>query len=275
MATDTTDILDFPHEKTKILCKFTPKDYGPLNVIHGKHFNNFIAGTYYLTTPKETITLYRVHGGKASEYGQYWSHDPREGNLGYRFDAAVLEEWNSMDKYAILVVPAGVHMYEGKVSKQAHYLGGGWQVFIPWEVMNHLTLIQPHKLGQCSSVEVEKTIEKINNVQKRILDTYLVEDSRLLQERSLKLGSELWKLSPEIRSLLQSEGKTDREIPTGTYVLHKDSIPVIGCGRKDVTVSVRIEFDHSETRTYRSGEITVTETINYYNRITEFTETIP
>lgn len=263
-----------PNDNVEILCKFTPMDYGPLNVIEGGHYNNFTGGNYYLVTPKENVVLYRLYGGKAGEYGQYWSTEPRDGNLGYRMDAAVLQQWNSMDKTAVLFVPAGVHMYEGKVSRQANFLGGGWQVFIPEEIVNHLANIQPHRLAQIDKSAAEVSINKINKVQKRMIKKYEAELNKRLQEKSLKNGSELRKLPSEVRRILQGNGKADGNIQTGKYLVHKDSIPIIGGRRKNVSVSVRIEFVRSETRTYQSGKTIVTETTNYYNRITEITETI-
>lgn len=267
---------DFPHNKTSILYKYTPYDFGPLNVISGGHNNNFIGGTYYVTTPKEKVVLFRLHGGNAGEYGQYWTTEPRQGNLGYRFDASVLPAWNSLDKTATLIVPEGVNLYEGKVSRQAQYHGGGWQVFIPRQIVNLLAEIQPHKMAESGFDErrLKRKIDEINAAQQKIIEKYTDELNKRIQERALHQGSELRKLSSDIRSVIAGDGtnRSDGKIKAGKYVVHRDSIPVRGGGRKNISVSVRIEFDHSETRTYQSGRTIVTETTNYYNRITEITE---
>ncbi|XP_045176225.2 uncharacterized protein LOC123536826 [Mercenaria mercenaria] len=268
---------DFPHNNAKILYKYTPHDFGPLNVIQGDHYQNFIGGIYYVTTPREKMVLHRLHGGKAGEYGQYWTHEPRKGNEGYRWDAAVLQQWNSLDKAATLIVPEGVNMYEGKVSKQAHYLGGGWQIFIPREIVNLLAEIQPHKMAERGYNEtfIKQKIHEINTAQQKIMQEYNDKLTKRIEQRALQHGSELWNLPPEIRKVVQGDGsnKSDGKVKTGSYVVHRDSIPVPGGGRKNISVSVKIEFVRSDTRTYQSGKTIITETTNYYNRITEIRET--
>ncbi|KAH3725678.1 hypothetical protein DPMN_051527 [Dreissena polymorpha] len=127
---------DHHHGKTNVVYQFNPADYGPFNVLDGDHFNNFTGGSYYMTTPKEdNIMLYRLYGGNATAEGQHWTLEPRKGNDGYRHDAAVLKPWNTLEHAVELIVPRGVHMYEGFVGRQKGYLGGGWQVFIPREVV--------------------------------------------------------------------------------------------------------------------------------------------
>lgn len=267
---------DLPHNKAKVLYKYTPYDFGPLNVIIGDHYNNFIAGTYFVTTPKDKLILYRLHGGNAGEFGQYWSVEPREGNMSYRFDAAVLPRWNTMDKTATLLVPEGVYMYEGKVSKQAHYLGGGWQVFIPREIVNLLADIQPHRMAENGFDDrlLRRKIDEINAAQQKMMQKYNDAMNESLQERALQQGSELRNLPTDVLKVIKGNGtdKSDGKIKEGKYVVHRDSIPVRGGGRKNISVSVRIEFVRSETRTYQSGKTIVTDTTHYYNRITEITE---
>ncbi|XP_053409045.1 uncharacterized protein LOC128559927 [Mercenaria mercenaria] len=263
-----------PHNKTTVLYAYTPYDYGPLNIIGVGHIQNFVGGSYYVTTPKEKVTLYRVYGGNAGQYGQYWTTQPPTGNESYRWDAAALPQWNTMDQTSTLVVPEGVYLYEGRVTHQAHYLGGGWQVFIPWEIVNLLAEIQPHRMienGFNPSI-INRIIEQINSTQKRTMEQYSKTMNELLQGQALNHGSELGSIPPNIRNFIQSQGghsNSSQGIQTGRYVVHRDSIPVRGGGRRNITVSVRIEFDHSETRKYQSGQTIVTETTHYYNRITE------
>jgi len=53
-------------------------------------YNNFRGGSYFVTTPKEEMyTLYKLHGGCASQCGQYYTLERRSGNEGYRHDMAV------------------------------------------------------------------------------------------------------------------------------------------------------------------------------------------
>lgn len=231
-----------------------------------------------MVTPKEPLILNRVHGGSASEFGQFWSHEPREGNLGYRMDAAVLPQWNSMDRSTSLFVPPEVFMYEGKVARQANYLGGGWQVFIPQEVMKHLTEAQ---LGsEASDGQCQRAIDAIKELQDNIMKSYVKEVDERIGQRALSHGSELHSLPPEVQKILEDDGNPERMIASsdgriskGTYVIHKDSIPDLGGRRKNILVSVRLEFVRSETRPSTAGSTTATETINYYNRITEIKET--
>ena len=265
-----------PHGKTKVLYEFSPYDFGPLNVVEHSHFNNFEGGKYYVTTPDKMIKLYRLYGGRAREYGQYWGVEPRSGNLSYRYDAAVLDEWNTVEHAATLLVPEGVYMYEGQVSTQHYYLGGGWQVFIPNEIVQKLVKIQPHNMNGVGHAVLQQRIDDINRTQQNMMKRFHKEAGIQLRERASKYGSELRWLSGKTRQfILGNVSKVaDSHIETGKYLIHRDSIPVMGGRRKNVSMFVRIVFDHSDTRTYQRGRTIVNETTHYYNRITEIEETV-
>ncbi|XP_052778674.1 uncharacterized protein LOC128216127 [Mya arenaria] len=271
---------NLPHQTTKVLYAYTPYDFGPLNVIDTRQINNFEGGKYYLTTPKEPIVVYRLYGGNAREGGQYWTVEPRDGNLGYRMDAAVMPQWNSLEHATKMIIPPGVLLFEGQVARQVtrerSLHGGGWQVFIPGNIINNLAEIQPGKLsGRANEQTVKRYLDRINEDQDKLMKRFEKEFNERLQQRATSNGSELRRLPGRILKFIQGSdgGQTGDKVEAGKYLVHKESIPGMGGKRKNVSVSVRIEFVRSETRTYQSGKTIVNETTNYYNRITEITET--
>lgn len=134
------------HGKTEVKMEVTPNDLGPLNVIKGKHENNFLGGHYWVTTPKgECPVLHRLHGGRAGELGQYWTVDKRAGKLVDRMDLAVPYFWNTLEEKTTLIVPKGVLIYEGFVAPQGTLVGGGTQAVIPRNVVKALHHWQTQK----------------------------------------------------------------------------------------------------------------------------------
>jgi RHS repeat-associated protein len=86
--------------------------------------------TEYVTS--EPTTLYRVYGGKATEFGPYWTRTPPAGPLQSRIDSGLLPEWgNSARKVTRIQVPPGTTIFEGFAAPQGGLIGGGNQVFIP------------------------------------------------------------------------------------------------------------------------------------------------
>lgn len=53
----------------------------------------------------------------------------------------------------------------------------------------------------------------------------------------------------------------------GTYKVHEQQLDLCNGRRLTATLSVRIEFVKSTTRTYKAGNTTVVETTRYYNKI--------
>ncbi|KAH3773044.1 hypothetical protein DPMN_174393 [Dreissena polymorpha] len=194
--------------------------------------------------------------------GQYWTTEPRLGNEAYRYDAGVLKQWNSLEQTTELIVPRGVHMYEGLAGAQKNYLGGGEQVFIPQEVVRRLFNIQQN-INDTSIILRE--MKEIEHFQAQIQKKWTNETRRLLYARALESGSNNHRLPPDVRSFLST--RTSKNVTPGEYILHRDSMPVWGGGRKNVTVSVKIEYDRTETRRYKSGNTNITEKIHFYKQI--------
>lgn len=264
---------EFLCKNLKILAIFTQRDYGPLHEIPGGHYSNFGGGTYYLAIPKQTTTLYQRRG-PADRYGQYWFLQPWEGNHGYYMNAPVPHHSNDMDRSDTLLVPSGVYMYVGKIPKKVHFAEDEWQVFIPQEIMDHLVKVQPEKLIQYGAHKtvIPDSLNEIYKLQENLIERYKNKQAQRLYHYALKSGSELRKLPPDVLKALQAGGRTTGKVQPGTYIIHRDSIPVVGRGRRNITVSAKLEADRSETHTFKSGYTTVTESINYFNIISEVKE---
>ena len=56
------------------------------------------------------------------------------------------------------------------------------------------------------------------------------------------------KFSLKTRQVIRGIFPKGEQVKVGRYLVHRDSIPAIGGGRRDVYVYVRIEYDHSDTR---------------------------
>ena len=133
------------HTETDVKMNISAMDYGPLNSLPGNHFNNFRGASYYISTPRNNfIVLQRLYGGPAGPWGQYWTIEPRNGSLSYRFDYAVRENWNSLQNESKLIVPKGVYLYEGPAAPQGHYQGGGGRFLFPMMSWCHYYSINAH-----------------------------------------------------------------------------------------------------------------------------------
>ena len=259
------------HDKSEVLHYITPCDRGPLNELaRGQQvIDSFRAGTYYVTTPKEDVVpLYRLYGGRASEAGQYWSFGNHRGNESYRHDMAVERNWgNSLAHEAFLLVPKGTVLFEGMAAPQRQYFGGGWQVFIPRDVVK--PLMENQRLifsGNSDKRQQETLVKKAQDAQNNIMKTWEEKYSKSL----ISNGNNIPNLRSDVRGALAQSGSgsvrvTNGVQPTGTFTIHKQRIPLPGGGHRNKSVSVTIELDHSETRTYTSGRTVITETTNYYN----------
>ena len=169
-----------PHGKTKLIKKFTPIDFGPLNVYAESHIGNFRSGTYMMTTPKEdSLALYRLYGGTAKEVGHYWTVEPRDGNVGFQLDYAMVPSWGStLAKDTKLEVPSDIMLFEGYVASQkVHptsqgFGGGAWQVLVPYPVVEALLKAQEAKEEGKGLEEVKKHVLVAKKAQKEILDKY-------------------------------------------------------------------------------------------------------
>jgi RHS repeat-associated protein len=108
--------------------------YGPMNQgpLPEAIANTFRSGSYTGTTLGKVTTLYRVHGGRASPLGGFWTRTPPAGSLQSRIDLALRPEWgNTATQVTRINVPAGTTIYEGAAAAQGGFVGGGNQVFIP------------------------------------------------------------------------------------------------------------------------------------------------
>ena len=180
------------HSKTKQLNKFTAFDFGPLNVLPGKEVDNdivksFRGGSYLQTTPgKGGITLYRLYDEvKAAKIGQFWTVDEREGNASFQMDTATKYEWNKLTKKTNVHIPEGIFLYEGPSEHQTTpYFGGGWQVFIPYSVLE--PLMKRQELLETSSIldkSAEKQIGKMAMLLNEALMAQVEQITRYQKER--------------------------------------------------------------------------------------------
>ena len=263
---------NIPHNLTEVKMHVGPHEYGPLNAFEGDHMKNFCGGNYYVTTAKnDFITLYRLHGGQSGQDGQYWSVEQRSGNESYRHDMAVLQRWgNTLQNESTLLVPKGVFLFEGKVGAQEHYLGGGWQVFIPRRIVQSLFELQEVALRKTgNSQRAESIINRMNNMQSEMVRNWE-------NERASRIASQLQSSTRSARffsrlpstiqsALLSSETSvgSGSRLPTGTYALHEERVQCLDGSWRNLSVSVRIEFVKSVTT--QQGRTILTT--HYYNII--------
>lgn len=268
------------HGKTEVKMEVTPIDLGPLNFIEGKHESNFLGGHYWVTTPKgECLVLHRLHGGRAGELGQYWTVDKRAGNVMDRMDLAVPYFWNTMEEKTTLIVPKGVLIYEGFAAPQGTLIGGGSQAFIPRTVVKALHHWQTQKheyiVKGTNQMELLKAEQKWKEAQLDILQRWnrkrletICSDAHGTAMRGNHFGS----LSAPIQSFIRNAKKgkhsmTMDNIRQGTYKVHEERLSFFNGISMKVTLSVKIEFVKSVTRTYKAGKTIIVETTHYYNII--------
>jgi hypothetical protein len=111
------------------------RHWNPLNgpgPLGNKVAATFRGASYTESVTSEATTLYRVHGGKASELGPYWTRTAPAGPLQSQIDSALLPEWgNTAQNVSRIQVPSGTRIFEGFAAPQGGLVGGGNQVFIP------------------------------------------------------------------------------------------------------------------------------------------------
>ena len=272
-----------PHGKTEVKMKFSAVDFGPFCVMDGKHDKNFRGGSYWITTPKDDfLVLHRLHGGPAREIGQYWTVEERDGNESFRFDMAVLRNWNNLEERSTLLVPKGVFIYEGFAAPQSPYFGGGWQVFIPQSVVEPLLSSQkllPLLLSGSAPGDTKKKITDLVDIagkaQSEILNRWNKKRIERITSNSRNLalnGKYFGSLPTAVQRAIRNAGNggssaTKDVIPRGTYKLHEERIQHIDGSYQTLSLSVKTEFVKSTTRTYQSGRTTIVETTNHYNII--------
>ena len=262
---------NIPHNLTEVKMHVGPHEYGPLNVFEGEHMNNFCGGNYFVTTAKDDfVMLYRLHGGQTGQEGQYWSVEQRGGNESYRHDMAVLPSWgNTLEQQSTLFVPKGVFLFEGKVGAQEHYLGGGWQVFVPRRVVQSLFELQGALRQSGNSQRAESSINRINKLQSEMAQKWESERARRIasQLQSSSRNARFFSRLPStIQSALLSGGRSygsESKLPTGSYALHEERVQCLDGSSRNLSVSVRTEFVKSVTT--KQGRTIITT--NYYNII--------
>ena len=256
----------FPHNLTEVKMHVGPHEYGPLNVFEGEHMNNFCGGNYFVTTAKsDFITLYRLHGGQAGQEGQYWSVEQRGGNESYRHDMAVLPRWgNTLESESRLVVPKGAFLFEGKFGTQGHYLGGGWQIFIPRRIVQSL-----FELQKASSQQYGSIIDNMNKLQSEMIQKWEEERATRITKQlqnSSRSARFFNRLPTSVQNALLSTGSnysSTSNLPAGTYSLHEERVSCMDGSSRTLSVSVKIEFVKSVTT--RQGRTILTT--HYYNII--------
>ncbi|SMC29643.1 hypothetical protein SAMN02745134_03964, partial [Clostridium acidisoli DSM 12555] len=123
--------------------KYSPVNPGPLKQSVAE---TFTGASYTKTVLTEDTTVYRVYGGDANQAGSYMSRTPQNGGIQSQIDLALKPEWGNSTEYVTEVkVPKGTVIYEGTAAPQTlnetiggtgQLIGGGNQVYIPWEELN-------------------------------------------------------------------------------------------------------------------------------------------
>ena len=271
-----------PHGETKLLHKYTPYDYGPLAMLPDATtiISSFRGGSYYLTEveKREGVRLYRLHdGSSAGALGQYWTTEKREGVLGDRIDLAVPLTWNDFTKVTSLVIPKGIFLYEGPIGpRPGGLVGGGWQIFIPREVLQPLyrameitqNFDSKESISMSErSVAVETYVEEARQIQKKFFERYESElnqmNRKIIDEfcncsstqSYLTAGNNLHNLDAETQRVLTSlsnatstEDETASTFGTGkptTHLLHSDKLRLADGAEKCICLYVKI--DSSQT----------------------------
>lgn len=269
----------------KVIRSYKGMDYGPLDFyyeestglklpgIKSSYANvpstNFIGGSYLLATPKEgtTLTLYRLYGGQASALGQYWMTEKREGNMSTQIDLAIHPKWdNNLSSITEIKITYGFCIMFGRASSQSGFGGGGFQVFIP------KSYLEPYMNGN---------LDEAYNQQKKFIESYekkidqlsleMVENFQTLDNAIKKTsqGNLMSSLPQETISFLKSSGQnvaSKKIIKEETYKVHHEELHLPNGKVIPMTLSVRIEFSHETSRTYKQGNTTVHETTRYYKK---------
>ncbi len=121
---------------------YSPANPGPLKP---EVADSFSGGTYTEKVLASDTTFYRVYGGEVQKVGQYMTRIPQNGGLQSQIDLALNPDWGNTAQYVIKVtVPKGTIIYEGTAASQVinggagQLIGGGNQIFIPWEELDSL-----------------------------------------------------------------------------------------------------------------------------------------
>ena len=265
------------HSETKLLHKYTPFDFGPLATLPDAAtvIGSFRGGSYYLTEveKEEGIVLYRLYDDKhARACGRYWTLENREGILGDRIDLAVPMKWNEFTKTNSLIVPKGVLLYEGPIGPHPRGpVGGGWQIFIPGDVLEPLSMAMDLNRNRetSNSTENEEKIEQyihdarlnqktffesyereLNQMNQKIIDDFC---KSVNPQTFLKSGNNLRTLDAHICKALASLADLDsagnEKIPTvdvlgsnTNFLLHSDEIRLADGSMKSIKLHVHMDF---------------------------------
>lgn len=265
---------ELPHSETKLLHKYTPFDYGPLATLPDAAtvIGSFRGGSYYLTEvqKEEGIVLYRLHDDKhASACGRYWTLENRGGVLGDRIDLAVPTKWNVFTKTTSLVVPKGVLLYEGPVGPQpGGPVGGGWQIFIPGEVLKPLSMamdLNQNREVSENKEKIEQYVQEARLNQKDFFENYGREMNQMNQQiiddfcdsvnphTFLTAGNNLPKLDTQVGKALAnltdpaSAGNEEISVvdvlgSSTSILLHSDEIRLADGSIKNISLYVHVDF---------------------------------
>ncbi|OQV22614.1 hypothetical protein BV898_03439 [Hypsibius exemplaris] len=294
---------DGHHGNTEVVQQFNPIIIGPLRLPEFRNARTnefpdqtFRAGHYNLSRVKEGgLNLHRYYGGAASEYGQYWMLDKPPtptGTLASRLDSAILPSWNNqMNSAATLHVPAGVLLMEGYAASQkdqrSHFLGGGWQIFIPQPILGPLIKFK-ESMASKNLVQAHRDLEETQTAQRALLERYTshlqqADEAYLRAFTSdtstctnlLRNGNELRGLSYQDRQMLQQEShslsdKSGKPPLAGRYKVHSQTITLPSGQSVSLSLHVSLRHTGDTTRTYMQGNTRVTETTQHYTRVFEW-----
>lgn len=269
---------ELPHSETKLLHKYTPFDFGPLATLPDAAtvIGSFRGGSYYLTEveKEEGIVLYRLYDDKhARASGRYWTLENRDGVLGDRIDLAVPVKWNDFTKTNSLIVPKGVLLYEGPIGPQpGGPVGGGWQIFIPGDVLKPLSvamdLSQNREMSDSTENQekIEQYIREARLNQKAFFESYERELDQMNQkiiddfctnvnpQTFLTTGNNLPTLDAQICKAMASLADPDSvEIgPTvdvlgscTNLLLHSDEIRLADGSVKSIKLYIHLDFNQN------------------------------
>ncbi len=114
----------------KLNAEYSPINKGPLP---DPVSSTFRGGHYREYTLTKDLEIFRVYGGKAMQYGAYWTTEKPKGPLQAKIDLALKNSWgNTAEKIATITLPAGTKIYHGFAESQGEFvIGGGEQIFLP------------------------------------------------------------------------------------------------------------------------------------------------
>lgn len=296
MAASNTTSSSFEQQleqyNLKIVEKYSAFDYGPLNFHEpqSKHSNNFRGASYYMVMPKSGngVMLHRLFGGKAPADGQYFTLEPREASLATRFDLALFNQWNTMERAKNLWIPEPCMFFVGYAASQSiqnnlfNLHGGALQAFVPSPFLKHLNNVQTNdKLAQFKAIQncanecqtfLKNYTNEVNEKSRIYLNNFISsrDASGLLKNGNFSSGIPLALrngLSKSGQTMTSSDSRQMNAYLNKSYKVHTERVHLPNGKDIVLTLSFTIRYDGATTRTYKNGNTTVNETTHKYTYV--------